>query len=117
MISPNYIEEIFYEDESKRYFEVIAQHDDNDYEESGYVVVHDLVTDEYALGNYAHCSCYGTWEALSGWNWIGTKKDLIKLAKNRLDPDMPEREANPEDYDYDHLVEVYKQVLNKLKGN
>lgn len=95
---------------------IIAQHDDQDYEESGYVAV--VVGNWAALSMYNHCSCYGTWESLTGechndphWDWTGTVDEMIALAKAKRDPFMPDREANKDDYEYDHLIEVYKQIV------
>ena len=116
MISIETIKTLLYK--NSNLFTVVAQ--DDDYEgiehcsESGYVVVKDNTTNEYAIGRYSHCSCYGTWSAMGCWSWVGTREELLKMATNRLDPDMPEREADPEDYDYDHLVSVYQQVLGTL---
>lgn len=91
---------------------IIAQDDDNDYSESGYVV---LDRDgECLIGSYSHCSCYGTWDndQLSGtWVWMGNREELIDMAKRGVDPVMPTRLANSKDYDYDHLMSVYQQVL------
>lgn len=115
MIKPNTIKELIWEEGSDKYFDIIAQDDDCDYSESGYVIIYDVVEKKYAIGRYSHCSCYGTWSALGDWSWIGSKRQLIKMAKNKLDPDMPERKADPADYDYDHLEEVYKQVLKYFK--
>lgn len=99
---------------------VIAQSDDNDYQESGWIAVVD--GKKAALGNYSHCSCYGTWTALGGgglsssggdpiFEWEGSVTELIHMAKRKADPCVPSREANPEDYDYDHLMDVYQQIL------
>lgn len=103
---------------------IIAQDDDEDYEESGYVVVR--IGDWCAIGAYGHCSCYDTWADLTGggisddegpnppsWKWQGSYEQLVDMAKRKADPAMPEREANPEDFDYDHLCKVYEQVLSK----
>lgn len=96
---------------------VIAQDDDNDYSESGYFIV--KVNDNYGLYRYSHCSCFGTWEAFSNNNlsftWVGTKEDLLYIAKNNMDPSMPDRKADPEDYDYDHLSVVYAEVIKYLE--
>lgn len=109
----------------------IAQDDDSDYEESGYIAVYD--GKKCALARYGHCSCYGTWTALAGgtysnpgngaitWDWIGTKRQLLKMAKEKLDPHAPfgTRKADEKDYDYDHLMNVYQQILEwheKTKG-
>lgn len=110
---------------------IIAQHDDQDYSESGYVAC--VIDDRAYLFRYSHCSCYGTWEALSNFDdcyyddetpedreisavWEGSIKDLVYLAATKADPAMPERESNPDDYDHDHLMEVYKQVLEYYKA-
>lgn len=109
----------------------IAQDDDNDYQESGYIAVYD--GKRCALARYSHCSCYGTWTALGGgdyskpgngsitWDWFGTKRQLLKMAREKLDPHAPfgTRKAEEKDYDYDHLMNVYQQILEwheKTKG-
>lgn len=92
---------------------VIAQDDDNDYEESGYIAV---ITDEgiAAITNYSHCSCYGTAEAVDGkWMWQGTPDELVRMAELEIDPAWPggiQRRAYPQDFDYDHLMKVYDQI-------
>lgn len=110
---------------------IIAQDDDNDYSESGWLAV--VVGDQAALTRYSHCSCYGTWESLNDggisdhfddeedaksqitrnprWDWTGSVADLVTLAKRNGDPFIPGRETDPDDYDGDHLLEVYKQIL------
>lgn len=96
---------------------VIAQDDDNDYSESGYFIV--KVNDNYGLYRYSHCSCFGTWEDFSDNNlsftWVGTKEDLLYLAFNNMDPSMPDRKADPSDYDYNHLSVVYAEVIKYLE--
>jgi hypothetical protein len=95
----------------------IAQDDDNDYSESGYIAVWD--GKRAALARYSHCSCYGTWTALSDtktgvtWDWLGSKRQLLKMAREKLDPHAPfgTRKADEKDYDYDHLMNVYQQIL------
>jgi len=101
---------------------VIAQHDDEDWQESGYIACyHKNVA---YLTNYYHCSCYGTFEALCGGGisdrfsegipsfiWSGTLKELVDMAKRGADPHMPSRVAKEADCDYKHLMEVYKQIL------
>ncbi len=101
---------------------IIAQDDDEDYSESGWVAG---VLDGVAfLANYSHCSCYGTFEALCGGgvsdsfsdgditvNWEGTVADLVAMAERKADPAMPERTITAEDYDGDHLLAVYAEVL------
>lgn len=103
---------------------IIGQHDDEDYSESGYVAVR--VGDWCAIAAYGHCSCYDTWTDITGgdisddmgsgpikWDWQGTYAELLDMARRVADPAMPERDANPDDSDYDHLVEMYRQVLEK----
>jgi len=98
---------------------VIAQDDDNDYDESGYVAV--VIGDEAALSKYGHCSCYDTWDDLTGngsprWDWTGTVEELVQLARGKKDPSLPERTAMSKDYDYDHLMEVYRQIIEWHEG-
>lgn len=69
---------------------IIAQSDDEDYQESGDSDVDNL--------NYS---------------WSGNREALFNLVLNNLDPDMPERKSNVEDYDYDHLQDVYRQIKQK----
>jgi hypothetical protein len=96
---------------------IIAQDDDNDYDESGYVVVYN--GEVAAIARYGHCSCYGTHEALQGrngkitWDWTGSIEELLKMARYKLDPhySLGTRKAKPDDYDYDHLMACYKQTL------
>ncbi len=101
---------------------VIAQHDDCDYSESGWVAV--VIGNWAALTKYGHCSCYDTWASITGggisdeegpdnprWDWVGTPQELLELAENNEDPGIKGRTASPEDYDYDHLQEVYKQII------
>jgi len=112
------------ETEKKFRAAIIAQDDDCDYDESGWVAV---VQGRYAgLAKYGHCSCYGTWTSVTGgnlrcsgnnsgtvrWDWQGTVAQLVKLAKAKGDPHLKGRTADPKDYDYDHLMQVYTQVLS-----
>lgn len=105
---------------------VIAQDDDGDYDESGWVAW--VVGDVAYLGNYGHCSCYGTFDALCGggvgdcinegtpsFQWSGTVAALIALAESKGDPNMAGRTADPKDCDYDHLMNVYAQVIEWSK--
>ena len=93
---------------------VIAQDDDCDYQESGWVAW--VVGDNAYLGSYSHCSCDGTWDVLGGtdgpgFDWSGTVAELVALAESKGDPNMAGRTADPKDYDYDHLMNVYDQVI------
>lgn len=103
---------------------IIAQSDDDDFEESGWVAC--VLPDGTALlGAYAHDSCYNTFDALcdvggvacyvaeglASFTWGGTVAGLVDLATRRADPAIPERLADPQDSDYDHLMAVYAGVL------
>lgn len=101
---------------------IIAQDDDNDYEESGWVCVR--IADWCALTRYGHCSCYDTWASITGggisddegpddphWDWQGTWAQLLEIAKGKMDTGLPGRMIEKEDYDYDHLLNVYRQIL------
>lgn len=103
---------------------VIAQHDDQDWEESGYVVWY--WGDIFRIDAYSHCSCYGTWTSIFGRSvsenadkspdsyrslWQGSADDLVAMAKRCSDPAMPERVADVKDSDFDHLQGVYEQVI------
>lgn len=107
---------------------IIAQADDDDYEESGYVAV--VIGDWAALTRYGHCSCFDTWDSIRGqdsyasdhyndpkWDWQGTPYELCQLAVNKADPAIPERASSPEDYDYKHLMDVYDQILKYFNYN
>ena len=107
---------------------IIAQDDDEDYSESGYVAC--VFPDgQAALGHYGHCSCYGTFEDLCGggisdyfsegdasFTWLGTVVELVALAERKGDPGLPNRAANTKDYDYDHLMSLYEQILEWNKN-
>jgi hypothetical protein len=104
---------------------VVAQDDDNDYDESGWVAVVD--GEDAYLAQYSHCSCYGTWTSLCGGSyskhvsdlpsnwyvWKGTRKELVEMATRKADPAVPEREIQGSDCDGDHLCAVYEQVVSK----
>lgn len=105
---------------------VIAQDDDDSYEESGWVTW--VIKGVAYLGSYSHCSCYGTFASLCGggvgddittgtpsFQWSGTVSELISLAEAKGDPNMPGRTADPDDCDYDHLMNVYAQVIEWSK--
>lgn len=104
---------------------VIAQDDDNDYQESGWICFE--CQGVYYLARYSHCSCYGTWTDLVGGginddgkygevrsDWSGSLTDLLNMAENQYDPHFPGRIIDPEDYDYDHLQAVYQEILNRF---
>lgn len=102
---------------------IIAQHDDEDWRESGWVIV--VKGDEAAIAHYGHCSCYDTWDDLvesndhhttnelprMRWDWTGSVAELRTIVFNDRDPFMPERTANPEDNGYDHLAACYQQAI------
>lgn len=110
----------------KQFFNsVIAQDDDCDYDESGYVICV-FPDNKAAIFSYSHGSYYGTWEALGGLDgdgydrpdlereinsvWNGTVDQLIHMAENNLDFSIEGRPIDPSDYDADHLLACYKQV-------
>ncbi len=101
---------------------IIAQDDDNDYSESGYVAT--IIDGVAHLARYGHCSCFGTFEDVCGGGisdyyeqgeasfvWSGTPDELVAMARGGMDPDMPSRKANAEDYDHDHLEAVYRKII------
>lgn len=99
----------------------VAQDDDQDYSESGYVVC--VNGDIASVFNYFHCSCYGTWKAISGSYegdsemdvtplWEGTVGDLAVKAQAGECLVFPGRlVADTDDYDKDHLLKVYQDYL------
>lgn len=113
---------------------IIAQDDDNDYEESGYVAcVVDRNGERFGLlAYYSHCSCYGTWEDLCGggisdyyareelkyprWTWVGTVLELIDMARRKADPVLPQRTISEDDYNADHLLRVYEGIMCWAEG-
>lgn len=101
---------------------VIAQADSGGYDPSGYVAV--VKDGQAALSSFGHCSCYGTWEALCGggisdyfqegqpdWDWTGTVDELVAMAREGLDPDLPQRKIGASDYNSGYLTDVYRQIL------
>lgn len=95
---------------------IVAQHDDEDWQESGYVIT--LVDGVFSLFHYSHCSCYGTVSVIMDGNigtplWTGDKDAMIELASGRGDPIVAGRTISEDDCDYGHLVVVYAQILQK----
>lgn len=101
---------------------VVAQDDDNDYSESGYVA--GVFNGVAYIASYGHYSCYGTFDDLCGggisdtfsegnaaMSWTGTPDEMVAMARRMADPDMPEREADKSDYHYDHLQSVYAEIV------
>lgn len=106
---------------------IVAQHDDQDYQESGYVAV--VVGQWAALTKYGHCSCYDTWADITGggisddegpndprWDWTGTPDELVAIAKAGEDHCLKGRPIDVQDYDFDHLAEVHRQIIEWDKG-
>ena len=105
----------------------VGRHDD-DYSDSGWICWH--VGSTFYLAQFSHCSCYGTWESLAGekgegyWDenddfiqqgrpeaaWAGTYNELLLMASKGIDPCLPDRTADPEDYDYAQLIDCYRQI-------
>ena len=102
---------------------VIAQDDDCDYQESGWVA--GILDGVAFLAHYSHCSCFNTFEALTNdgsvgipdVDWEGSPEALRLMAHRKLDPSMPGRVSDPNDRDYDHLMEVYRGVLEHFATN
>lgn len=106
---------------------IIAQADDEYYQESGWVAV--LQGEVAAIGRYGHCSCCDTWDDLQGgdystnfgsdiagvltFDWVGRLPELYAMAERKADPAMPDRESDPKDYDHKHLLAVYSQILER----
>lgn len=105
---------------------IIAQGDmfdtgDACYDNGGYVVVYD--GKEAAMTRFGHCSCNGTFTAIkdSGssesvpltFEWYGSLKELLKMARYKLDPHcvFGSRKAKADDYDYRYLIVAYGKVL------
>jgi hypothetical protein len=93
---------------------VIARSDNGDpYSMTGFLAV--VKDNEAALLDISHCSCYDTWYS-GGWYWEGTVEELISLAQENADPNIPSRAMSPEDYDYCHMTAVYNQILEWAKS-
>lgn len=99
---------------------VVGQDDDNDYSESGYIAF--IYEGKAYITNYRHCSCYGTADVIFTSSeflpdkipvlcWGGTVDEMVEMAKRKADPDRPERTMMEEDFDYDHLMNVYDQII------
>lgn len=81
--------------------------------------------DEAILFHAQHCSCYGTWSysydydadkesyELDGGSieWQGPLSELVRMAENGLDPNMPERKLDENDYDGNYILDLYKSFL------
>lgn len=115
---------------------VVAQDDDDDYEEIGYVV---CVVERQGLriallAKYGHNSVHDTWSDLCQdfdgdylndkpddvvchprWIWIGSVEEFLGLARNDADPTIPTRKNADEDYQVDHLRAVYRQVQERAE--
>lgn len=112
---------ISFKDASEMANHAIGQSDDNDYSESGYIVV--IKDGIAAISAYSHCSCYDTWDdlqtetGLMRWDWTGSVDELRAMLSGKIDPNHPGRAADPSDYDYDHLCEAYAQAEKWLAAN
>lgn len=100
---------------------VIARASNDDYNCEGVIAVM-FSSHECGITPFGHCSCYGTFEALSGnsskgtpqFAWVGTLKEMVTLAITRSCYIFPERKLNPEDSDYKYLIEVYDEIIEKF---
>lgn len=105
-------------DQEQFYALTIARSDNDDpYSLSGYAVLSD--GKRAAIVSIGHCSCYGTWEGLDNGpiELDITVGQLIRWAKRKADPNFPTRMVNSADYDANHLLECYEQVLAWAKSN
>lgn len=97
---------------------------DEPYENSGYIAF--TKDNVYYLTGFSHCSCYGTFTAICGggyshndninyinYFWKGSLIELINLAKNSLDPYLPTRTIESQDFDSQQLLELYRQIIEK----
>lgn len=101
---------------------LIAQADTGGYDPNGWIAgIHNGIA---FIDSFGHCSCYDTWTAVNGGGisdyfeaanytplWTGSVKELIDMAVDRLDPAMPSRVSNPDDYNYHELISLYYQIL------
>ena len=100
-----------------------SQHDSGGYGPSGWLCgVHGKIA---YIAQFSHCSCYGTWEAVVGADlddygdsvekfdpdWTGTLDELMVMADRQLDPAMPSRKIDGEDWDAAYLMAMYDEVL------
>ena len=93
----------------------IARGDDEAgyYENMGWVACRE--GDRVQFFEFSHCSCYGTFTDVGDdADWEGTLSEARTMAERRLDPDMPDREADPEDFDHKFLVKMYRELLEYL---
>lgn len=106
---------------------IVAQDDDNDYQESGWVVckVRRGETDYGLVGVYGHCSCYDTWVDLCGggisdyygddevmepqFAWIGSWEAVEWMARYGIDPKSL-RPIDDNTYNRDHLESCWRQI-------
>lgn len=111
---------------------VVAHDDDNDYSESGWVVVRVRrgEVDYGLIARYSHCSCYDTWASICGgglsdyyaedvemepsFDWVGTWDAVVKMASESIDP-MTGCVANERTEDADHLAAVWVAVIASSK--
>lgn len=97
--------------------EVLRADNDECYENSGYLLLQE--GDQFCIGHISHCSCTGTWcnsgpAGGLGLGWEGNLSELRALVEGNLDPDMPERQANKDDYGYNYLMDLYQQIREEI---
>lgn len=106
----------------KEKHEVLRAEDGGSYDNSGYLLLQE--GDQFCIGSISHCSCTGTWpydEEDNGGpgggltlGWEGSLEELRTLVEGNLDPDMPERQANKDDYQYNYLMYLYQQIREEI---
>lgn len=92
-------------------YEIARADNSDDYENSGWVAIFD--GEQAGMFRFGHCSCYGTWndEACGGIDWVGTREEMLNMARERLDPTMPERKIEEGEYDYCNISLLYDRIL------
>ncbi len=105
MLDPS---EIKYDDIEK--VEIARGDADESYENWGWVAV--IVDGEVALGQFSHCSCYGTYdEGIGSWDWTGTPDELVNLARGGDCPVLDGRKITDSDYDAEYLRECFLEIV------
>lgn len=127
---------------SSQFYECsVARADNGDgYSLSGYVIIQNPQDkNKFCLISISHCSCFGTWEGISGWPMSNewdvapeeqqdvlisdleyTFDEMYQICSEKLDTEL-RRPIDPDDYDYDMLCKLYQEfvtwaIANKPKG-
>ena len=69
------------------------------------------------VGEYSHCSCYGTDEAETSWLFEGRPGQFMdKFVIPNADLAMPSRSRDPEDHDYESVTALYDTFRRWYEG-